>query len=602
MSHPDRTLCDLLLDRIAATPAAEAFRVPAGQGWRSLDWAEVGEGVAEVAHGLLALGLRSEDRCAVFSGTRLEWLLADYGVLCAGGATTTVYPSSTAEEAAFILRDAGARFAFAENQELAARLLAQRERLPALEKVILLEGRGSDDGFVLSFDALREAGRARHRADPSAFERQARAVRSAQLATLIYTSGTTGQPKGVELTHAAWAYEAGAVRQVAEAARFGGEVVQLFWLPLAHSFGKAIGGVQLALGFPTALDGRLDRVVENLGQVRPTFMCAVPRVFEKLHNRILARAREGGRARLAALRWAVGVGRAAARLRRSGRPVGPLLGAQLAVADRLALRRIRETFGGRLQFFVSGSAPLALEIAEFFDACGVTILEGWGLTEAAAVVTVNPPWKVKLGTVGPPLPGTELRIAEDGEVLVRGPGLMRAYHGLPEASAEALRDGWLHTGDVGRLDEDGYLTLTDRKKDLIKTSGGKYVAPQELETRLKALCPFVSQVLVHGDRRRYVTALLTPEPEALRAWAERHGLGALDAEGLLRRPEALALFQAGVDRLNATLPRYATVKRFAVLPRDFSEAEGEVTSTQKLRRRVIEERHRAALDRLYDPE
>ncbi|BDG08436.1 AMP-dependent synthetase/ligase [Anaeromyxobacter paludicola] len=602
MTRTARSLCQLFLDRIVATPAAEAFRVPHGEGWRALSWGEVGERVAEVSQGLLGLGLHPEERCAVFSGTRLEWLLADWGVLCAGGATTTIYPSSTPEETEFILRDAGVRFAFAENQELAERILSRRDGLPALEKVFLFEGHGSADGFVTPLAALCEAGRARRAADPGEFERAARAVRHEQLATLIYTSGTTGRPKGVELTHAAWAYEAEAVLEVAESARLDGELLQYFWLPLAHAFGKAIGGVQLVLGFPTALDGRVDRVVENLGAVRPTFMCAVPRVFEKVHNRILARAREGGRARLAVLRWAVGVGRAASRLRRAGREVGPLLRAELALADRLALRKIRAAFGGRLQFFVSGSAPLAVEIAEFFDACGITILEGWGLTEAAAIVTVNVPWKVKLGTVGAALPGTELRIAEDGEVLVRGPGLMRGYHGLPEATAEALRDGWLHTGDVGTLDADGYLTITDRKKDLIKTSGGKYVAPQELETRLKALSPFVSQVLVHGDRRKYVTALLTAEPVALRAWAERHGLAGAGVEELVRRPEVLALFQAGVDRLNATLPRYATVKRFAVLAHDFSEAEGEVTATQKLRRKVIEERHRALLDGLYGEE
>jgi long-chain acyl-CoA synthetase len=377
-------------------------------------------------------------------------------------------------------------------------------------------------------------------------------------------------------------------------------VLQLFWLPLAHSFGKMIGTAQLRIGFPTAVDGRIDRLIENLGAVRPTFVCAVPRIFEKLHARILASAREGGRVKAALFRWAVGVGLAVSQLRREARAPGAVLTAQHALADRLVFRRIRALFGGRLRFFVSGSAPLSREIAELFDAMGVVILEGYGLTETSAATHCNLPWARRLGTVGPPLAGIEVRIAEDGEILVRGPWIMRGYRGLPDQTAEALDpDGWLHTGDVGFVDAGGFLAITDRKKDLIKTSGGKYVAPTELESRLKALSPWVAQVLVHGDRRNYVTALVTLDPEAIGRWAAEHGLAGRSVAELSRAPEVRALVQRDVDQLNASLPRFATVKRFAILPRELSEAEGEVTPSQKLKRKVIEARYRAELDAMY---
>jgi long-chain acyl-CoA synthetase len=378
------------------------------------------------------------------------------------------------------------------------------------------------------------------------------------------------------------------------------DALQLFWLPLAHSFGKMIGTAQLRIGFPTAVDGRVERLVENLGTIRPTFVCAVPRIFEKVHARVLSRAREGGPVKAAIFRWALGVGLEAGRLRRAGQTVGPVLAAQAALADRLVFGKIRALFGGRLRFFISGSAPLSKDIAEVFDAMGVVILEGYGLTESSAATHCNRLAARKLGTVGPPFPGIEVRIAEDGEILMRGPWIMRGYRGLPDATAEALdADGWLHTGDVGFVDGEGFLAITDRKKDLIKTSGGKYVAPAELESKLKAISRLVSQVLVHGDRRNYVTALVTLDPEALAAWAREQGRAGASPAELAALPEVRAAVQRDVERLNAGLPRFATVKRFEILPREFSEAEGEVTPSQKLKRKIIERRFAAELEALY---
>ncbi len=593
-----RTVPELLLERVGKTPDAEAFRHPVAGGWKSLTWADTEARVRAVASGLRALGVAGEEVCAILSGTRIEWVLADLGVLCAGGATSAIYPSSTADECAFILSDSGAVACFVEDAEQLQKVASRRAELPRLRHVVAFEGGGSADGWVVSLEQLEASGRAHDAAHPGAFEEGCAAVRGDALATLIYTSGTTGRPKGVELTHDCWVSQSAAVQR--SGILDHEDPLQFFWLPLAHSFGKMIGTAQLRIGFPTAIDGRVEKIVENLAAIRPTFVCAVPRIFEKVHAKVIATALEGGGARRLIFEWALGVGLEAAAREREGQPPGPALALQRALADRLVFRRIRALFGGRLQFFVSGSAPLAREVAEFFDAVGVVILEGYGLTESSAATHCNLPWNRRLGSVGPAFPGVEVRLAEDGEVLMRGPWIMRGYHGLPEATAEALdAGGWLHTGDVGALDGQGRLAITDRKKDLIKTSGGKYVAPTELEAQLKAHCPYVAQVLVHGDRRNYVTALVTLDAEGIRRWGATQGIADLDLPRAAEHPAVQALVQQAVDRLNATLPRYATLKRFTILPRDFSEAEGEVTPSQKLKRRVVEARHRAALDAMY---
>ncbi len=596
--HAPQSVPELFLERVGKTPDVEAFRHPSGGGWASLTWAQTEARVRAVASGLRALGVEAEQVCAILSSTRIEWILADFGILCAGAATSTIYPSTLPEECAFVLSDSATVVAFVEDDLQVAKLASRRAELPALRHVVVFDGRPTADGWVIRLADLEEKGRAWDAAHPGAFEETAQAIRGDALATLIYTSGTTGRPKGVELPHACWVSQSASIQQSGILDHEG--ALQLFWLPLAHSFGKMIGTAQLRIGFPTAVDGRIDKIVENLSVIRPTFVCAVPRIFEKVHNKIVSSAAAGGAAKAALFRWAVGVGREVSRLRQAGRRPGIALAAQHAVADRLVFSKIRSLFGGRLQFFVSGSAPMSRDVAEFFDAMGVVILEGYGLTESSAATHCNLPWSMKIGTVGPAFPGTEARIAPDGEILMRGPWIMRGYHGLPDETRDALdEEGWLHTGDVGVLDAQGFLAITDRKKDLIKTSGGKYVAPTELESKLKALSPYVAQVLVHGDRRNFVSALVTLDPEAMAAWAAANGLAAVPPGELARRPEVKALVQGAVDQMNQALPRFATLKKFAILPAEFSEAAGEVTPSQKLKRKVIEERYRAVIDAMY---
>jgi long-chain acyl-CoA synthetase len=592
-----RSLAELFLHRVSSTPDREAFRTPDGSGWQRVSWQKVGESVRAIACGLRALGLRPEERCAILSSTRLDWILADLAIVCAAGATTTIYPSNTADECAFVVEDSGAAFVIAEDAKQLEKLRQHRARLRTVRKVIVIDGPGDGD-WVVTLAEVSERGRAADAANPAEYEQVARAVEKTHLATLIYTSGTTGRPRGVELIHDCWLYEAEAIEALG---LVGPDDLQYLWLPLSHSFGKVLETTQLRLGFASAVDGRLERLVDNLPVVRPTFVAAVPRVFEKVHNKVVAGVEEKGGAALRIFHWAERVGARYSAALRSGQEPGGLLALQYRIADRLVFSKLRNRFGGQLRFFFSGAAPLSREIAEFFHAAGILICEGYGLTESSAATFCNRPQKFKLGTVGLPLPGTEVKIAaSDGEILVRGRGVMRGYHGLAAETAEVLdADRWLHTGDIGELDADGFLRITDRKKDLIKTAGGKYVAPQMIEGRLKAACPYVSQAVVHGNGRNYCTALLSLDADTVRAWAATRGLGGLEWAQLVAHDEVRKLVQTGVDEVNNGLASYETIKKFALLPQDLSQDAGELTASLKVKRKVVEEHYRPLLDGMY---
>ena len=594
------TVGGLFIDRVTRSAAAEAFRFPAPDGaWESVSWTAVGERVTHLAAGLLALGIEPGERVAIMSGTRYEWIVADLAVMCAGAATTTVYPSSIAEDVAFILCDSDSRVVIAEDPAQLAKLREQRAELPGVRTVVLIAGDAdTEDGWVISLDELARRGADLLATTPDAVAARSAATGPDSLATLIYTSGTTGRPKGVRLSHAAWAYQAAAL---VDLDILGADDLQYLWLPLAHAFGKVMLTAQLAIGFATAVDGRVDRIVENLAVVRPTFMGAVPRIFEKAHGRIATtvEAKGGPRARLFA--WAVGVGRRVSDARLAGRPVPPLLAAAHRVADALVLAKIRARFGGRIRFFVSGSATLDPELARWFHGAGILVLDAYGMTENAAGACINRPDAFRFGTVGRPFPGTEIRIAADGEILLRSPSIMVGYHHQPETTTEALDDeGWLHTGDIGEVDADGFVRVTDRKKDLFKTSGGKYVSPAAVEGRFLALCPYAAQIVVYGADRKYCTALVALDPDALRDWAKRAGLSERPHAELVARPEVRTLAQGYVDELNAGLNQWETVKDFALLDRELTVEAGELTPSLKLRRKVVEDLHRDRLDQLYE--
>ncbi|MBT3156978.1 AMP-dependent synthetase/ligase [Streptomyces sp. CHA1] len=609
------SVATLFLERVEATPDAEAYRYPvppAQEGpddWKSLSWQQAATRVFAIAAGLIELGVGAEQRVALASATRVEWILADLGILCAGAATTTVYPSTNADEAAFILADSESRVLIAEDAEQLAKAREKRAELPHLAHVVVLDPAGAEaadgdpEGWVLSLADLEKRGASRLEREPELIKERVAAITADQLATVIYTSGTTGRPKGVRLPHDNWSYMA---KAIAATGLVGQDDVQYLWLPLAHVFGKVLTSGQIEVGHVTAVDGRVDKIIENLPVVQPTYMAAVPRIFEKVYNGVAAKARAGGGAKYKIFQWAAEVSREWAKttqdnFRRTGKASAPAaLTAKHAVADKLVYAKIREAFGGRLRACISGSAALAPDIGFFFAGAGVHILEGYGLTETSAASFVNPGDAYRTGTVGKPLPGTEVRIAEDGEILLRGPGVMEGYHQLPEKTAEVLEgDGWFHTGDIGELSADGYLKITDRKKDLIKTSGGKYIAPAEVEGQFKAICPFVSNILVHGADRNFCTALIALDEQTLLGWAREQNLPVTTYAEIVARPETQALIEGYVNRLNEGLQRWQTIKKFTLLPRDLDIEHGELTPSLKLKRPVVEREFGHLIDEMY---
>ena len=589
-------LAMLFLQRVEASADKEAFRYPENGGWTSVTWKQTAERVDALAAGLLALGVAAEDRIGIASTTRFEWILADLAIMCAGAATTTVYPSTNAEDTAYILADSESRIVFAEDDKQVGKLTERRGDLPKLAKVVVFDGAGDGD-WVITLDDLAEQG-AKYLADhPSCVRTVAEEIAGDRLATLIYTSGTTGKPKGVRLRHEAWVYTGEAISDMD---LLGEDDLQLLWLPLAHAFGKVLISTQLACGFASAIDGRVDKIVENTGVVKPTFMGAAPRIFEKAYSRVVTTQQSQGGIKARLFDTAFAVGRKVAERRRKGQSVPLFLQLPHGLFDRLVFAKVRDVFGGRIRFFVSGSAPLNRDIAEWFDAAGLLILEGYGLTESSGAGFINRPNNYKLGTVGLPFEGTEVRISDAGEVQFRSKCVMAGYHHLEKATAEALSaDGWLFTGDQGSIDDDGFLKITGRIKELFKTSGGKYVAPPAIEAKFATLCPYASQFMVFGEGRNFAVALVTLDADAISGWAKDHGLANTSYAELTKSPEVHEMVEEHVKKLNANLNRWETIKKWALLDHELSVERGELTPSLKVKRGVVAEQNKETLNDFY---
>jgi long-chain acyl-CoA synthetase len=597
LDHMPQNVALQFQDRVTKSGPKEAFRFPRGDAWESVTWDQAGERVRRLAAGLLSLGLEPEQRVGIASSTRYEWILADLAVMCAAGATTTVYPSTGAEDTAYIVGDSECRFVFAEDGSQLEKLEAHRDELGQLVKVISFDDTVADGDFVITMDALAELGDAYLAEHPDALDTVAKEIRPDQLSTLIYTSGTTGKPKGVRTLHKAWVFEGEAIKAQGI---LGEDDLQFLWLPMAHSFGKVLLSTQLACGFATAIDGRVDKIVDNLSIVKPTFMGAAPRIFEKAHARIVTMQASEGGAKEKIFKKAFEVGLKVDELQREGKSVPLPLKVQHRIFDKLVFSKVRERFGGRVKFFISGSAALNADIAAWFHAAGILILEGYGMTENAAGATVNHPDQYKLGTVGLPFPGTEVRIAEDGEVQLHGPHIMAGYHNRDEATAEAMTaDGWLRTGDKGEIDKDGFLRITGRIKELFKTSGGKYIAPPAIEAKFKAICPYVSQFMVFGAERNFVVALITVDPDAITGWAAENGMAGKDYTELVRSDKVKELIGDYVDQLNGQLNRWETIKKWELLDHDLTIESGELTPSLKVKRAVVEKNNSDLIDSFY---
>jgi long-chain acyl-CoA synthetase len=597
-----KTLIRIFLDGVAQHPKPALFmrRLPdtAGHGrWESLSSERARADVESLALGLAALGVRRGDRVALLAENRYEWAITDLATLGQGAVTVPIYPTLTAPQCRYILDNAEVGVCVVSSPAQLEKVLAVVDSLPRLTTIVVMDPPpAARDPRVRAWGALLADGERRRTADPNGFRALADATRPGDLATIIYTSGTTGEPKGAMLTHDNIASNVAACLEVVELTPADS---CLSFLPLCHIFERMAGlYAMLAVGCTIAYARSVDTVAADAQEIRPTMLCGVPRFFEKVYARVMENAQQQPAFRRAIFHWGLGVGQRIARLRFQGKTAGLALGFVATVADKLVGHKVRERVGGRIRYCISGGAPLGPKILEFFFAMGIPVLEGYGLTETSPVICLTEPGRERPGAVGPPVPGTELRFGPDGEIQVKGPGVMQGYFRNDEATRAALQDGWFHTGDVGKLDAEGFLHITDRLKDLLVTAGGKKVAPQPLEAKLKA-SRWVSEAVMLGDQRPYCVALLVPNFANLEAEAKAQGWPAGSRAELLRSPGARSLYQRLVDELNTGLAPFETIKRFELLDRDLSAEAGELTPTLKVRRKIVSQTFAELIEGMY---
>jgi long-chain acyl-CoA synthetase len=591
---PERSVYELFRQVRSEHADTIAYRFKQAGQWHDVTWAEQFEACRLVARALMALGVRAGDRVAVLSDTKLDWVRADFGIHSCGAVTVGIYPSNLAEDCAYILNHCEAEVLFVENQAQLDKILSVRPNLPKLRLLIRFEGPGDPSAGVLSWDEF--VARAGETSEDD-FEERAAGIRPEDPASFVYTSGTTGVPKGVIITHRNLLFTAGSAAACLDLIQYQ---VTLLFLPLAHVFARLTVYFCLRSVVTVAFAESIQTVGDNLKEVRPHFIASVPRIYEKVYDRITSNAREAGGIKSKLFDWAIGVGLRVSRLQQAREPIPRGLALRRAVADRLVFRKIQAAMGGRMTWAVSGAAPLNKQIAEFFHACGLLLLEGIGMTENTSFSNVNRHAHYKFGTVGPVGPGIEMRVAEDGEILYRGDNVMKGYFKDPRATAETIdEDGWLYTGDVGEIDEDGFLRVTDRKKDLIITAGGKNIAPQRIEQAL-GTSRFITQSMAYGDKRKYITALVALNAEAVESWAAEQGVSIERGEALAVEPRVLELVNAEVQRINKGLASFETVKKVRILPRELTIEDGELTPSMKIKRRVVAEKYAALLDDMYE--
>ncbi len=584
-----QTLADLLPKAAAAFGDAPAVRFKEGSGWASRSFNEVLEIVRPLALGLTELGVEKGDRVSILGNTRPEWTYWDFAALSIGATVVPIYQTNSPEECAYVLENSDAKVVVVENEEQLAKVREVRDRLPALQHVVLMVGEADD---ALATAAVAEKGAA---VDAGRWAERYEAVTPTDICTFIYTSGTTGPPKGCIISHGNYRAMLDMVNgvNVIEA-----EDLTYLYLPLAHSFALLIQLGSFDLGTTIAYwEGDPQKILPNLAELKPTYFPSVPRIFEKIYTAATSGMEKAGGLKKAIFDWSLKVGAKMRAAERSGRQPGFLLRQQYNFADKQVLSKIRNLFGGQLRLAVSGAAPINPEILRFFDAAGVLVVEGWGMTETSTAATVATAEDFKVGTIGKPFPGCEVKIADDGEILVKGANVFQGYHKNPEATAETIVDGWLHTGDIGEIDSEGFIKITGRKKDIIITAGGKNITPANLEAEIKQH-PLVSQCVVVGDRRPYLVALVTLDPEEATAYANEHGLPD-DPVALASNPDVKASIEAHVEEINKKFARVEQVKKISILPNDLTQESGELTPTLKVKRAVVAQKHEGAIEELY---
>ncbi len=596
-----RTLGDLFRARFQESGDRTAMLVKRGGAWAPIAWSEVAKKARAIAAGLAALGVNPGERVALISENRPEWAFADMGCMLAAAVDVPIYATNLAKQCEFVLKHSGAVVCFCSTPVQLQKALDSLPTCPDLHHVVVFDGAGlapdKKGPKVLTLDELIQKGEERLKAEPGVLDGRVGAAKEEDLCSLIYTSGTTGDPKGVMLSHKNF------LSNVKAAVGFigcGPDDLFLSFLPLSHVF-ERMGGyyTPILAGSQIAYAESIDKVRDNLGEVRPTIMCSVPRLYEKMYAGVKEKALKSPPGKQKIFNWATAVGAEYSAAVREGRSPGLGLKIKRALADKLVFSKIRTLMGGRLRFFVSGGAPLAREIAVFFHSLGILILEGYGLTETSPVLTANKPDAFRLGTVGKVIPGVELSIAKDGEILARGPNIMKGYFGNEQATKEVLdADGWFHTGDIGEFDKDGFLRITDRKKDLMKTSGGKYIAPQSIENLFKT-DRFIEMAIVVADNRNFASALIVPKFEPLEGWAKEKGIAFKDRAELVQNPDVVKEIGAHIEALNAGLAQYEKIKKFKLLDRELTQDSGELTPTLKVKRKIVNQKFKDAIESMY---
>lgn len=570
-----------------------AFRYNEGGKWHDISWPEYFGLSERVAAGLNKLGVQNGDRVAIMSGTRYQWAVSDLAVLGLGCVTVPIYHSSTAEDASFILRNSKSVVLFVEDQSQLAKANLIKNNCPDLKAIVSLTP--VNDKEVVPWTQLLSMGQEVLNSNPNFYRDECRKVKITDMATIVYTSGTTGQPKGAVLLHSNIASECEDIRHVLQ---LDDKDSTLSFLPFAHIFGRVELWANIYIGWKMGFAESIDRIPVNLTEIKPTFMMAVPRIFEKIYSKIISQVDEGSDTKKKIFKWAVDVGSQVSKCKREQRSIPLSLALQYKLAYKLVFSKLNAKLGGRIRYLVSGGAPLSKEIAEFFHAAGILVLEGYGLTETTAAVTVNTPYKYKFGSVGIPVGDVEVKIANDGEVLIRSGKVFKEYYENTEATLESFTDGWFHTGDIGEIDNNGFLTITDRKKDLIKTAGGKMIAPQKIENTLKTN-KFISQALIYGDKMKYLVALITLNQDEITKFAKMQNIEAKSPEDMVKSQKVQELVRDIIREKNSVLASYETVKNFAILPTEFTVENGELTPSMKIKRKYLSQKYQDVIKDLY---
>lgn len=593
---PETNLLQLLQNTVQAKPREVCFRYKDDHQWKVLYWNEVYQKVLDLAGGLKKLGVKKGDRIAIFSRTRYEWTVADMAILACGAITVPIYESSIADQVSYILRNSAAKIVFVEDPAQLKKIKAIAEEIPHVSQAIVFDTYdkpfAQEEGVYLMDEVMLLGAGTGH----ETFEEMAKKLDENSEASFVYTSGTTGPPKGAILTHGNFLSELFALRQMVD---FSEGIESLLFLPLAHIFARVVQFAQMHNGFVQIYAESIDKLLDNIAEMKPHLLTSVPRIFEKVHGKVMQGVEASTPTKQKIFHWAMKIGSKRAECIHGGKTVPRGIRLAWPLAYALVFSKLHAKMGGRIVYFISGGAPLSKDIGNFFHAAGFLILEGYGLTETSAAITVNSPTAVKIGTVGRPLPGVEIQIATDGEILVRGGVVFKGYYQLPEETKNAIDEaGWFHTGDIGVIDEDGFLKITDRKKDIIVTAAGKNIAPQNLENLIKT-DPMISQVMVHGDQRKFLSALITLNPEEIIRYAKSHQIAFENYGELVKNEKIYHFIKERLDAFNKHLAKYETIKKFAILDQDFSIESGELTPTLKVKRKFTSEKYKYILDQFY---